>query len=63
MIVKTIKVKKLKEKNEDYLYWINKSHEERLGEVENIRKEYNGEDYASQPGFQRVYRVVKQKSN
>ena len=59
MLTKTIEIKKLKDKNRDNLYWLSKSPEERLGEVENIRKEYNGENYASQFGFQRVYRIIK----
>ncbi|OHD24288.1 MAG: hypothetical protein A2086_01285 [Spirochaetes bacterium GWD1_27_9] len=61
MISKIIKVKKMNEKNEDYKYWLNVSVEERFSEVENIRKEYHGENYESQYGFQRFYRVVKQK--
>ncbi|MBP7553158.1 MAG: hypothetical protein KA885_07000 [Spirochaetes bacterium] len=61
MLSKIVEIKNLKEKNRDYLYWLNKSPEDRFGEVENIRKEYNGENYAYQSGFQRVFRVIKQK--
>ena len=58
---RVIKIKKLKEKNDDYLYWLSVSPSERLNEVENLRKEYHGENYESQYGFQKFYKVIKQK--
>ena len=61
MIVRKIEVKSIGSKNEDYKYWLNLPVNERFNAVEEIRKEYHGEDYESKCGFQRFYKVVKQK--
>lgn len=61
MIKKILEVKKLHEKKKDHQYWMSLLPEDRIREVENIRKEYHGEDYASKQRFPRVYRVIKLK--
>jgi hypothetical protein len=61
MIDKVIRIKKLHEKKDDYKYWISVSIEDRFNELENIRKEYHGENYEIEQGFQRFLRVLKQK--
>ena len=63
-MVKTIIVKKSKETSqEDAQYWCNKTPQERLDALEQIRSEYHQWKYNdAQPRFQRVYRVIKRSS-
>ena len=49
------------EEPSDVLYWLSRSVEERLSNLEAIRKEYNQWKYGAEPRLQRVYRVVKRK--
>ncbi len=49
-----------KEKN-DFEYWQSQSYERRLMALEEIRTEYNNWKYHDQLGFQRVYKIIKQK--
>ena len=58
-ISKVIKKYKLKEQPNDFTFWQSKSYEERLYELEEIRKEYNSWRYNAEQGLQRVYRIVK----
>jgi hypothetical protein len=58
---------KLQDKQSDFAYWQSRNPAERLTALEEIRKEYPSWKYANQknnenvqPGFQRVYRIVKQ---
>ena len=44
----------------DFAYWQTRTFEERLSALESIREEYIKWAYDIQPGFQRVYRIVKQ---
>jgi len=53
---------KITEEKSDYSYWLNQPVEARLEALESIREEYNNWKFHDQQGFQRIYRVVKQKS-
>ena len=44
----------------DVAHWQTRSFEERLTALESIRNDYIKWAYDIQPGFQRVYRIVKQ---
>ncbi len=57
-IVKKIK---LTEEKSDYSYWIIQTAEARLDALESLREEFNNWKFHDQQGFQRVYRVIKQK--
>jgi len=52
---------KLKEQGNDFLFWQSQPYEMRLATIEQIRNEYNTWKYASEQGFQRVYRIIKRK--
>ncbi len=60
-ISKVIKKYKIDEQPSDFSFWQSKSFEERLGALEQIRKEYNLWRYNAEQGFQRVFRIVKRK--
>jgi hypothetical protein len=60
-ISKVIKIYNMNEQPNDFSFWQTKSYEERLSALEQIRKEYNSWRYDAEQGFQRVYRIVKQK--
>lgn len=59
-MIKSIRIVKKNEKNDDFLFWQSQSYEKRLEALETIREEYNNWKYGNQQGFQRVYRVIKQ---
>ena len=44
----------------DFAYWQTRSFEEWLAALESIRNDYIKWAYDIQPGFQSVYRIVKQ---
>lgn len=56
-------VKKVKfdEVENDFAYWQTRSYEDRLLTLESIRKEYIDWAYDTQPGFQRIYSIIKHK--
>jgi hypothetical protein len=56
---KVIKKGKLTDKKKDAAYWRTQPYSARLAALEEIRQEYHRWRYGAQPGFQRVYRVVK----
>ena len=60
-MVKKIVVKKIHETSQDDAqYWSDKTPQERLNALEQIRSEYHQWKYKdAQPRFQRVYRVTK----
>ena len=60
-ISKVIKKYKIDEQPSNFSFWQSKSFEERLGALEQIRKEYNLWRYNAEQGFQRVFRIVKRK--
>jgi hypothetical protein len=49
----------LYEAKSDFAYWQSQPLIVRLAALEQIRQEYNHWRYGAQPGFQRVYRIVK----
>ena len=55
-----IQIFKTDEAPTDFAYWQTRSFEERLAALESIRNDYIKWAYDIQPGFQRVYRIVKQ---
>jgi hypothetical protein len=54
-------VRKVKrnEANSDFEYWQSQPFEKRLEALETIRQEYDRWKYDTEPGFHRVYRIVK----
>ena len=60
-ISKVIRKYKINEQPNDFSFWQSKSYEEQLDALEQIRKEYNSLRYSAEQGFQRIYRIVKQK--
>jgi len=49
----------IKQKKTDFAYWQTQPYELRLAALEQIRKEYHQWKYHVEPGFQRVYTIVK----
>jgi hypothetical protein len=50
----------LKSAQSDVAYWRNQPYEARLAALETIRREFHQWKYNAEPGFQRVYRIIKQ---
>jgi len=55
-----VQIFKTDEAPTDFAYWQTQSFEARLAALESIRNDYIKWAYDIQPGFQRVYRIVKQ---
>lgn len=47
------------EQKTDFAYWQTQSYQARLATLEQIRQEYHSWKYGAEPGFQRVYQIVK----
>ena len=45
----------------DFSYWQSRPPVERLEALESIRREYHLWHYGTEPGFQRVFRIIEQK--
>jgi hypothetical protein len=60
-IIKVVNKYKIDEAPNDFSFWQSKSHEERIDALEQIRQEYNQWRYHAEHGFQRIYRIIKQK--
>ncbi len=58
-IKKTYTKVNLREQKSDFAYWQTQSHAARLAALEQIRQEYHRWKYGAEPGFQRVYRIIK----
>jgi hypothetical protein len=58
-VAKVVKKVKLTEQKSDFVYWQSQPPIARLEALEEIRREYHRWKYGSEPGFQRVYRIVK----
>ena len=62
---KVLKIKSIKDDDNDYEYWLNKSYQERMDALEILRSQYieslgeNSKDV--QQGLQRIYTVTKRK--
>ena len=60
-ISKIVHKYKMNEQPKDLSFWQSKSYEERIDALEQIRREYNQWRYHAEPGFQRVYKIIKRK--
>lgn len=47
------------EQTSEFSYWQSQSYQTRLATLEQIRQEYHRWRYGAEPGFQRVYRIIK----
>lgn len=56
---KRIRIVKKGEDDGNIMYWLSLTYNQRMAELEKMRQEINKERYGTQPGFQRVYRIVK----
>jgi len=56
MFKKVIKIRNIKEKDDDLDYWISRPPHERIEAVEILRKQFNG----TTERFQRIIRVIQQ---
>ena len=58
---KVLLVVNKKEVQNDYLFWKQKSAQERINAIEILRLQFIQMQKDVQPGFQRVYRITKRK--
>ncbi len=58
-ITKVVTKVKLGQRKSDAAYWRTRTPQERLEVAEEIRREYHRWRYGVEPGFQRVYRIVR----
>ena len=58
---KSLKIVKMKDKNNDFLFWSSKTEVERLQAIETLRQQYLNHKKDVQSRLQRVYRIVNQK--
>ena len=58
-IKKVVTKVKLKDKKTDAAYWRKQPYVARLAALEELRQEYHRWRYGAEPGFQRVYKIVK----
>jgi len=58
-IQKVVTKIKLSDKKTDAAYWRKLSYQERLTALDVIRQEYHRWRYGAEPGFQKVYKIVK----
>ncbi|MDL1910514.1 hypothetical protein FBQ81_07440 [Chloroflexi bacterium CFX6] len=56
---KVVTKAKLSDKKTDAAYWRQQPYSARLAALEEIRQEYHRWRYGAEPGFQRVYTIVK----
>lgn len=55
-----VAITRLDRQESDFKYWQTQSYQARIEALEQIRLEYHRWKYNAEPGFQRVYRIVKQ---
>lgn len=58
-VEKVVRKVRMEEQESDFAYWQNQPYHVRLATLEQIRREYHRWKYGSEPGFHRVYRIVK----
>jgi hypothetical protein len=58
-IQKIVTKVKLKDKKTDATYWRKQPYAVRLAALEELREEYHLWRYGAEPGFQRVYKIIK----
>jgi DNA polymerase/3'-5' exonuclease PolX len=59
LIAPVFKKVRLGEAENDAAYWRSRSYQERIEALEQIREEYEHWKGDAQPGFQRVYSILK----
>ena len=60
-VQKVVNKIKVNQQTSDFAFWQNQPPESRLATLEQIRQEYHRWKYGTEPRFQRVYSIVKQK--
>lgn len=60
-IAPVITKRRLSDPSNDTDYWRSLPPQERINALEEIREEYHSWKKDVQPGFQRVYRIIKRK--
>jgi hypothetical protein len=50
----------IRDQQSDFSYWQTQPYQVRLATLEEIRREFHQWRYGAEPGFQRVYTIVKQ---
>ena len=63
MVEKVVNILRNSSKKSEFKYWQNQPFEKRLLTLEEIRQEYNSWYYDNKQGFQRVFRIIKQKQS
>jgi hypothetical protein len=58
-IKKVARKVKLTAKKTDAAYWREQPYTTRLAALEELRQEYHRWRYGAEPGFQRVYKIIK----
>jgi hypothetical protein len=58
-VARVVKKVRLSDQPSDFTYWQSRPYAERLAVLEQIRREYINWKYGSEPGFQRIYTIVK----
>ncbi|MBN1315818.1 MAG: hypothetical protein JXA42_10130 [Anaerolineales bacterium] len=58
-VQKTVIKKDLYSLENDFAYWQSQPYQARLETLEQIRQEYHKWRYGVEPGFHRVYQIVK----
>lgn len=56
---KQIRIVKKGEDDNNLLYWLSLTYNQRMAELENMRQQINKRKYGNRQGFQRVYRIAK----
>ncbi|MGA1410086.1 MAG: hypothetical protein ACO37W_10165 [Prochlorotrichaceae cyanobacterium] len=59
-ILPTVTKTALHAPKQDAAYWRTLSYSDRLAALEDIRREYHQWKYCAEPGFQRVYSILRQ---
>ncbi len=60
-IARVYKKTRLSQQGTDFAYWQTQPYEKRLEALETLRREYHLWKYGTEPGFQRVYTIVKRQ--
>ena len=58
-MVKVVRKTPIDKQERDVTYWRTQPYEARLAALEQIRREYHQWQYGTEPGFQRVYTIIK----
>jgi hypothetical protein len=58
-IAPVAKIVRLGDEKTDAAFWRTLTYQERIGALEQIREEYHRWKNDAQPGFQRIYTIVK----